>query len=157
MRRAVRNGIGGILAVGLVLAFVVGRQRAQAATPAESCTLTFSGNAQLRDVPVARTEAQQSKGLAGLDAVGAGMLFSWDKPAPRVFWMHNTRVPLSIAFLSSDGQVFAIEDMQPNTDTYHLSGGPALDALELAQGGFVRHGIRVGSRLIRRECKAIAT
>ncbi|QPN17975.1 DUF192 domain-containing protein (plasmid) [Pseudomonas aeruginosa] len=61
-------------------------------------------------------------------------------------------VGLALAF----GTLFAIEDMQPETDDYHFSMKPALDALELAQGEFQRKGLAIGARLIRRECRALA-
>jgi len=81
------------------------------------------------------------------------MLFSWEAAEPRVFWMHNTHVALSVGFISADGTLFAIEDMAPDTDDYHYSAGPATDALELVQGEFAQEGLRPGSRLLRRECR----
>lgn len=153
IRKAARNGVAGLIVAGLALAFVVGRQQTRAATPTEFCTLHFSGGVILEGVPVARTPEQEARGLMHRDDAGPGMLFSWDKAEPRVFWMRNTRMPLSIGFMSADGTLFAIEDMQPNSDEYHFSLDPAQDALELAQGDFSRKGLGVGSRLLRRECQ----
>ncbi|HFX1228586.1 TPA: DUF192 domain-containing protein [Pseudomonas aeruginosa] len=156
VRKAARNGVAGLIVVGLALAFVVGRQQTRAATPTEVCDLHFTGGVVLDAVPVARTKEQEARGLMHRDTAGNGMLFSWQEAEPRVFWMRNTRIPLTIGFFAADGTLFAIEDMQPETDDYHFSMKPALDALELAQGEFQRKGLAVGSRLIRRECRALA-
>lgn len=95
-----------------------------------------------------------AQGLMFRDDVGPGMLFSWPSAEQRVFWMHNTPTPLSVGFISADGTLFAIEDMAPETDDYHYSQMPALDALELVQGEFARKGLIPGSRLLGRKCQS---
>ncbi|MFP2768869.1 DUF192 domain-containing protein [Oceanisphaera sp. KMM 10153] len=137
-----------VVAVGLG----VGHPSARASAEAEMCDLYFSGGVVLEQVPVARTQAQQARGLMKQNDVGNGMLFEWEIEEQRAFWMRNTWVPLSIGFFSADGTLFAIKDMEPETDDYHFSGRPAQDALELAQGEFERKGLVVGSRLTRRVC-----
>ncbi|EMP3151360.1 DUF192 domain-containing protein [Salmonella enterica] len=154
IRKAARNGVAGLIVAGLVLAFVVGRQQTLAATPTEICTLHFSDGVRLDDVPVAKTQEQQARGLMRRDDVGPGMLFSWPDSSERVFWMHNTPTALSIGFFDSNGRLFAIKDMQPNSDEYHFSDQPAQDALELAQGEFRTLGLVVGSQLLRRDCRS---
>lgn len=144
------------IAAGLLLAFVVGRQQARAAMPVSSCDLHFSNGVVLQGVPVAETVEQQARGLSRLDDPGAGMLFTWANYEPRVFWMRDTYVPLSVGFFDREGLLFAITDMEPNTDTYHFSILPAADALELGAGEFGRQGLDVGVRLVDRECRAIA-
>lgn len=119
----------------------------------ERCTLYFSGNVTLTGVPVARTPEQMAHGLMFREDAGPGMLFSWPSAEQRVFWMRKTRMPLSVGFIAGDGTLFAIEDMEPETDDYHYSTGPATDALELVQGEFAQKGLSPGSRLLRRECR----
>jgi uncharacterized membrane protein (UPF0127 family) len=153
MKPAILKSVAGVMVVGVVLAFAVSKQQAQAADIAEVCNLTFTGNVQLRGVPVARTKAQQAKGLSNRDDVGPGMLFVFNPPGKLAFWMKDTRIPLSIAFMSSDGTLFAIEDMTPYSEKYHLSMKPAKYALELAQGQFQREGLAIGSRLLKEECR----
>lgn len=153
MKPAILKSVAGLIVVGALLAFAAVRQQAQAADVAEVCDLTFSGNVQLRGVPVARTKAQQAKGLSSRDDVGPGMLFAFDPPGKLAFWMRDTRIPLSIAFMSEDGTLFAIEDMTPYSEEYHLSMKPAKYALELTQGQFQRKGLAVGSRLSKVECR----
>lgn len=123
-----------------------------AVSAAELCDLYFTGDVTLKSVPVARSKAEQARGLSNRVDVGQGMLFSWDRAEARVIWMRDTPAPLTVAFFDADGLLFAIEDMAPNSDDYHFSGGPAVDALELAQGQFPQLGLSKGSRLLRREC-----
>jgi uncharacterized protein len=150
---AILKGAAGLIVAGVFLALAAGRQQAQAADVAEVCDLSFTGNVQLRGVPVARTKEQQAKGLSNRDDAGPGMLFAFDPPGKLAFWMRDTRIPLSIAFVSEDGTLFIIEDMQAESDDYHLSMKPAKYALELAQGQFAREGLAVGSRLTKAECR----
>ncbi|HBN8308923.1 TPA: DUF192 domain-containing protein [Pseudomonas aeruginosa] len=147
--------LAALIACGLAVAFAVGRQQAHAAQPEEACDLHFSNGTTLARVPVAKTVEQQARGLAKRDDVGRGMLFTWAKVEPRVFWMRDTRVPLSIGFFDDTGLLFAIEDMQPETDDYHFSIKPASDALELARGQFQAHGLKEGVRLTGRTCSPL--
>jgi hypothetical protein len=73
-----------------------------------------------------------------------GMLFVFRTAEPQAFWMKNTYVPLSIAFIGSDGTILNIEDMAPLTETTHPSRGLARYALEMKKGWFDQHGIRSG-------------
>lgn len=139
---------------GLLLTWVLNMPLVAAAEVTELCDLTFTGNIKLLNVPVARTWPQQSKGLSYLDDVGPGMLFAYESAGTLSFWMRNTWVPLSIAYISEDGRVFKMEDMEPNSADYHLSEQPAKYALEVMQGQLERKGIAVGSRLENIECRA---
>jgi uncharacterized membrane protein (UPF0127 family) len=76
-----------------------------------------------------------------------GMLFVFDAPQPLAFWMKNTFVPLSIAFIGVDGKILNIEDMAPQTETTHPSQGLALYALEMKKGWFAERGIAAGERV----------
>jgi hypothetical protein len=76
-----------------------------------------------------------------------GMLFVFDSPQPQAFWMKNTYIPLSIAFIGADGRILNIEDMAPRTENTHPSRGAALYALEMKKGWFAERGIGVGDRV----------
>ena len=76
-----------------------------------------------------------------------GMLFVFDAPQPLAFWMKNTFVPLSIAFIGADGRILNIEDMAPQTEATHPSQGLALYALEMKKGWFAQHTIVAGDRV----------
>jgi uncharacterized membrane protein (UPF0127 family) len=75
------------------------------------------------------------------------MLFVFDREEPRSFWMRNTLIPLSIAYIASDGRIADIQDMQPLDETSHPSAEPAQYALEVNQGFFAERGIEVGNEV----------
>jgi len=76
-----------------------------------------------------------------------GMLFLFESKSQQCFWMRNTPLPLSIAFLDDDGTILQIADMAPKSDTLHCSQQPVRYALEMEQGWFVRKGAVVGSKI----------
>src|SRR6266581_4343196 len=76
-----------------------------------------------------------------------GMLFVFSEPQPLAFWMKNTYVPLSIAFIGANGRILNIEDMAPQTEVTHPSRGLALYALEMKKGWFAERGIAAGDRV----------
>jgi len=144
-----------IIGLGLLLAFIVGRQKAQEAKPTEICDLIFTDNIKLLNVPIAKSLLQIRKGLSKKKDAGQGMLFFWDKPEIKAFWMHNTWIPLQIAFIKNDGTIIQIKSMVPKTKTNHISINPVTYALELAEGQFKEKGLSIGSRLIHRDCRPI--
>jgi uncharacterized protein len=76
-----------------------------------------------------------------------GMLFVFDQSQPLAFWMRNTFVPLSIAYIDSKGVILNIADMKPQDESTHPSNGPAMYALEMKQGWFKERGIVAGDKL----------
>jgi uncharacterized membrane protein (UPF0127 family) len=76
-----------------------------------------------------------------------GMLFVFDAPAQQCFWMRNTLIPLTIAFLADDGTVVNLADMQPQSDDSHCSARPVRYALEMNQGWFAKRGVKPGTRI----------
>jgi uncharacterized protein len=97
-------------------------------------------------VEVARTEEEKSHGLMFKDKLGPdeGMLFIYEREEFLSFWMKNTPLPLSIAFIDPRGKIVDIQDMEPFNLRTHTSSRPALYALEMNQGWFQKNGIRVG-------------
>lgn len=97
---------------------------------------------------VAATPQQRQIGLMFRREMPAheGMLFVFDAPARQCFWMRNTLLPLSAAFLADDGAVVNIVDMQPQTDDSHCSTKPVRYVLEMNQGWFAKRGVRPGTR-----------
>jgi uncharacterized membrane protein (UPF0127 family) len=75
---------------------------------------------------------------------GSGMLFVFPERQELSFWMRNTYLPLSIAFLDDDGRVVSIADMEPFDETSHKSEGPGRYAVEVPQGWFTAHGVGPG-------------
>ncbi len=76
-----------------------------------------------------------------------GMLFVFEQPSVQCFWMKNTLLPLSIAFLADDGTVVNLTDMKPQTLDGHCSDKPVRFVLEMNQGWFAKRGIKAGYKL----------
>ena len=120
---------------------------AQEAAPGTILTIVNSAGERVEvPVEVADTEEERQMGLMGREALAedAGMLFVFDVEQQHSFWMKDTLIPLSIAFVDSEGRIVDIQDMQPLDETSHLSAEPAQYALEVNQGFFGARGIQVG-------------
>lgn len=109
--------------------------------------LTLEGHAI--DAEVAATNERRTTGLMHRFSMPAdhGMLFVFPAPRPQSFWMRNTFIPLSIAFIDTSGRIVNIEDMAPQDDRSTWSAGPALYALEMKKGWFAQKGIRPGAKV----------
>ncbi len=79
--------------------------------------------------------------------VNEGMLFVFEVPAKQCFWMKNTPLPLSAAFISDDGRIINIEDMAPETEDSHCSERPVRYVLEMHKGWFAKRGLKAGDKL----------
>ena len=97
-------------------------------------------------VELAITDAERSQGLMYRENLpdGEGMLFIFERDQQLSFWMKNTLIPLSIAFISSDGRITEIRDMQPLDENPMRSTRSVRYALEVPQGWFGRVGIQPG-------------
>jgi len=74
----------------------------------------------------------------------AGMLFDFQADVQARFWMRNTLIPLSIAFVDKDGVIVHIEDMEPQTEDLHLSPSLYRYAIEVNQGWYADNGLAAG-------------
>lgn len=97
-------------------------------------------------VEVARTPAERALGLMDRKHLGKeeGMLFIFEEEGYHSFWMKNTLIPLSIAFINKEGRIIKITDMKPLTLNSHSPPQPVLYALEMNQGWFTKNKIKVG-------------
>jgi len=107
------------------------------------------GDARFR-VEVARTPPERQAGLMYRQTLAPqhGMLFVFPEEAPRTFWMKNTPIPLSIAYISRDGIIQSIHQMTPYSEQPVPSRLPAKYALEVNQGEFRELGISPGAQVI---------
>jgi hypothetical protein len=135
-----------IVAAALACAFAAWGQ--DAAQP-KLRTVKLNAGMHVIQAEVAYTPQQLSTGLMFRREMGQkeGMLFVYDEPAVHCFWMKNTVLPLSIAFIGDDGTVVNIADMQPQTLDSHCSARPVRFALEMNQGWFAQRGIKPGFKL----------
>ena len=76
-----------------------------------------------------------------------GMLFVFEEPTTQCFWMKNTLLPLTAAFVGDDGRIVNLVDMQPQTTNTHCSEAPVRYVLEMNQGWFARKNIKKGTKL----------
>lgn len=97
-------------------------------------------------VELATTEASRARGLMYRRSMADddGMLFIYPKPRKLSFWMKNTYLPLTIAFIDADDVIVHIEDMKPLTTNSHPAPTAVPYALEMNQGWFAEHGVKVG-------------
>ena len=101
------------------------------------------------DAQVAQTPEQRSIGLMHRSDMPQheGMLFVFEQPATQCFWMKNTLLPLTAAFVADDGTIVNLADMKPQTTDAHCSVQPVRFVLEMHQGWFAKKGFKAGSRL----------
>jgi uncharacterized protein len=99
---------------------------------------------------VAASAQQRETGLMNRRALDAdsGMIFVWAQETHDAFWMENTYIPLTVAFLAKDGTIQEMQDMAPLSTDLHMPELPYFYALEANQGYFNLNGIRVGDRFV---------
>ena len=97
-------------------------------------------------VRVARSPEERAGGLMGVERLGPdeGMLFLFPEAGRASFWMKDTNIALSIAFITSDGKIAEIQDMAPGSIETHTSQAAVRMALEMPAGWFGRKGVSPG-------------
>lgn len=110
---------------------------------------TTTGDTILIRLQVADTEQLRESGLMDVKSMDpdSGMVFVWPAPVLESFWMENTFIPLSVAFVGPDGTVQEIQDMAPLTTTLHTPQKAYQYAIEANQGFFAENGIEAGQRV----------
>ncbi len=106
-------------------------------------------NQDTLSVEISDTQEKRKIGLMFRDKLewNKGMLFIFDEETSLEFWMKNTRIPLSIAFINSKYVIVDIQQMKPFSKDTYLSKFPALYALEVNKGWFKQHNIKAGEML----------
>jgi hypothetical protein len=117
--------------------------------PQKLPTTQLTAGMHLIHAEVASTDAQRQIGLMHRPSMPAndGMLFVFEQAGVQCFWMRNTLIPLSVAFVDDDGRIVNIEAMAPQTDNSHCSKRPVRYVLEMNLGWFDKRGLKAGSRL----------
>lgn len=117
--------------------------------PQKLPTIRLNAGMHLIQAELAQTPQEHGIGLMFRKTMGAneGMLFAFDEKREQCFWMKNTLLPLSVAFVADDGSVVNVEDMKPQTLDSHCSTKPVRFVLEMNQGWFAKRGIKPGSKL----------
>jgi uncharacterized membrane protein (UPF0127 family) len=133
------------LIAGTLLAFALPVKIAAAQAMLLPTTELSIGPHQI-NAEVAATDASRSYGLMNRDSLppNHGMLFVFEHEDIHCFWMKNTPLPLSIAFINAKGQIVNIADMQPRSEAAHCPTGAVLYALEMERGWFAQNSIKAG-------------
>lgn len=112
--------------------------------------LTIGSHKLMAEVEqVVASDAGKAKGLQGRFSLRPdhGMLFVFDRTEPLGFYMKDTFIPLSIAFIADDGRILNLDEMAPRDAITHWSMGPARYALEMRKGWFTERGIKAGDKV----------
>jgi uncharacterized membrane protein (UPF0127 family) len=133
----------------LALATLASAAQAQEGPQPRLPTIELTAGMHVIHAEVAATGTQQATGMMFRRGMGAndGMLFVNDEPGVRCFWMRNTLIPLTIAFIADDGTIVNIADMAPRTEDSHCSAKPVRFALEVPLGWFAQRGFKAGLKL----------
>lgn len=131
-------------------AFVACASAASPTLAADLPTTALSINGHKLTAEVAATTEHRTTGLMHRFSLKPdhGMLFVFPNSQPQAFWMKNTYIALSIAYVDEGGKIVNIEDMAPRTETTHPSNGPVVYALEMKKGWFKEHGIDTGAKVV---------
>ena len=147
--RTIKTSINKSTALMLLSAALAGGAVAQDAAQPRLDTVNLVAGMHNIKAELARTPQQRQIGMMHRTQMASheGMLFVFEQPAPQCFWMKNTLLPLSIAFIADDGSIVNIADMQPQSEKSHCSAQPVRFALEMNQGWFDKRGIKPGFKL----------
>jgi uncharacterized protein len=101
------------------------------------------------EASIAANDADREQGLMYRKhlAPNEGMLFVFNENAVHCFWMKNTLIPLSIAFIRADGTVTDIDEMEAETENNHCPRNNGVYALEMSKGWFASKGIKPGMQI----------
>jgi len=104
----------------------------------------------LINAQVASDAQQRATGLMFRRSMpaGEGMLFIFEAPSEQCFWMKNTLLPLTAAFIADDGTILNLADMKPQSTQSHCSVKPVRYVLEMNQGWFAQRGIKAGFKVL---------
>jgi hypothetical protein len=123
--------------------------RAQNAPQLDLPRIKLSAGMHLIDTQVAASPEQRAIGLMFRQDMpqSEGMLFVFEQAAQQCFWMKNTLLPLTAAFVAEDGTIVNLADMKPQTTDSHCSTQPVRYVLEMNRGWFAKKGIKAGFKL----------
>lgn len=119
---------------------------ALAATAQSSPLIELTAGFHRIEAELANTPQLRARGLMYRQELAQhrGMLFVFPDAATHCFWMKNTLIPLSIAFLDEAGRIVNIAEMQPQSEDNHCAARPVRFALEMNRGWFAQRGLKVG-------------
>jgi uncharacterized protein len=134
---------------GFVIATLCTLAAAQTGPQMQLPRTKLNAGMHLLDVQLAQTPEQRQIGLMFRKEMPQheGMLFVFEQPATQCFWMRNTLIPLTAAFVADDGTIVNLADMKPQSDDSHCSSKPVRFVLEMNVGWFAKRQIKAGYQL----------
>ena len=138
-----------VIRIALFILALAGSVQAQETPQLDLPRVRLSAGIHLIDAQLAMTPEQRSKGLMFRREMpqNDGMLFVFEQASRQCFWMMNTLLPLTAAFVADDGTITNLADMKPQTTSTHCSVKPVRFVLEMNQGWFAKRGIKAGVKL----------
>lgn len=115
----------------------------------DAATATLQIDAHVIYAEIANTRKSRAQGLMHRNKLctDCGMLFVFPQSGSHRFWTKSTPLPLSIAFISSNGDIISIEEMQSNSERVYEGPADTSYCLEMNTGWFSRHEIKPGAKL----------
>lgn len=147
--RSLRRSISAALLVALCALAVPHQAMAQDSPQMDLPRVRLGAGMHVIDAQVAASPLQRQIGLMFRKdmPVNEGMLFVFEQPSVQCFWMKNTLLPLTAAFIADDGTIVNLADMKPQTTDSHCSSAPVRFVLEMNQGWFAKRGLKAGTKL----------
>ena len=138
-----------LLATGLIALASTAPAAAQGQPQMNLPRIEITAGMHRIEAQVAASPQERQTGLMHRKEMPAheGMLFVFEQPATQCFWMKNTLLPLTAAFVADDGTIVNLADMKPQTEDSHCSAKPVRYVLEMNQGWFAKKAIKAGTRL----------
>jgi uncharacterized membrane protein (UPF0127 family) len=133
----------------LISAIMVFTANAQGTPQTQLQRTTLNAGMHLLQVQLAQDFEQRQIGLMWRKEMpqNEGMLFIFEQAGVQCFWMRNTLLPLTAAFVADDGTIVNLADMKPMNDNSHCSHKPVRYVLEMNQGWFAKRNIQAGFKL----------
>jgi uncharacterized membrane protein (UPF0127 family) len=133
----------------IVTALLPSTANAEGVPQTQLSRTTLNAGMHLLQVQLAQDFEQRQIGLMWRKEMpqNEGMLFIFEQPAVQCFWMRNTYLPLTAAFVADDGTIVNLADMKPMNDSSHCSNKPVRFVLEMNQGWFAKRNIQAGYKL----------
>ncbi len=138
-----------LCACALICALVAPGVMAQPAPQPVLRTTKLTTGIHVITAEVASTPQSRMIGLMMRErlAPNHGMVFVFEDKSQHCFWMRNTLIPLSIAFIDDDGTIVNIADMTPKSEASTCPQRPVRYALEMDQGWFAKRGVTAGEKI----------
>ncbi len=149
--QTLRHGAAQLCALVLMLGTAFAQAQTGMPTQAQrlQTIVPLSAGMHVIKAEVAQTPREHMIGLMWRTSMGPneGMIFVFPQDGKQCFWMKNTLIPLSVAFIDATGRIVNLDEMQAQSEDNHCSNGPVRYVLEMNKGWFTKKGIKAGDKI----------